>query len=188
MVGPFKGKRIPLGVFGNVMRILGVITLYHRLLPYWQRDDYRSMAVILAAYGLGWLVTSLGWSASVAAGTAFAGGTLGLGTPGGLAIAAGGIGLSMAGGAWVDDAITKRFLPQAQLSSAKVKTPAITSPSGTGNTQLLALGGDQQPAQPGSGESSSGSGSAVPYFSSVDPNNLNQFVNAGIYDLVEGVA
>ena len=194
---PFRGKRLPLGAFGKIFRILGLISLYQRLLPYWQRDDYRSMAVILAAYGLGWLVTTLGWSASVAAGTAIAGGTMGLGTPGALLVAGGGIAASMAGGAWVDDAITKRFLPKAQLSSAKAQPPSITSPSGTGDTQLLAfmsgraqgLGGDQSAAPSGDGSSSSsGSGSQVPYFSSVDPNNLNQFVNAGIYDLVEGVA
>ena len=194
---PFMGRRIPLGALGKIFRILSLMDLYNRLLPYWQRDDYRSMAVILAAYGLGWLVTTLGWSASVAAGTAIAGGTMGFGTPGALLVAAGGITASTVAGAKTEEAILNRFLPQAQLSSAKVKTPSITSPSGTGDTQLLAfmsgraqgLGGDQSAAPSGDGSSSSsGSGSQVPYFSSVDPNNLNQFVNAGIYDLVEGVA
>ena len=69
-----------------------------------------------------------------------------------------------------------------KIQTPKVKTPPLTSPTNTGNIQLLNLGGGGATAPVAAVESSSGS--VVPNFSSSDPNNMTTLTVRSIYGLV----
>ncbi len=174
-------KKIPFHRVAGILRVIGLGFLIAELKADWERGDTRAVVAKLIAYGAGWLVTTLG----LAAGTAFAGGTLGLGTPGGLAIAAGGI----VAGAATDHYVRKLLLGNSSSSpspvaKSKVKTKALTASNGAGNIQLLALGGGGGGGSVGGGGESGGGEETVPSFSSSDPNNMYTLAVRSVYGLV----
>ena len=70
----------------------------------------------------------------------------------------------------------------AEVAKVSPTTPNLTSDTGTGNIQLLNLGGGAATAPVAAVESSSGS--VVPNFSSSDPNNMTTLTVRSIYGLV----
>ena len=87
------------------------------------------------------------------------------------------------------DFVKKRYkgssvAKKAQISSSTTPTPPITSPTGTGNIQVLDMrtGGQQSPII--SGGDGPAEASQIPAFSSSDPSNLSTITVRSIYGLV----
>jgi hypothetical protein len=181
-------KNIPFRRVAKALRVIGLGFLIAELKADWDREDYSAVIAKLTAYGAGWLVTALGLAVGAGAGVT------GVGTLPGLAVMAGSVGAGMATDAWVRNMLLgDRQTPTSSnitpSSSAQVaahihsETPALTSPTGTGNIQFLDLrtrGGQQTPVVSG-GE---GGGEEVPSFSSADPNNLSTVTVRSMYGLV----
>ena len=92
-------------------------------------------------------------------------------------------------GGMISDQVTgvngdiKQSFSKAQVSPSATTPPPITSPTGTGNIQVLDVrtGGQQAPVVSGGNQ---GGGEKVPSFSSSDPNNLTTVTVRSIYGLV----
>ena len=189
-------KKIPFGKLGGMLRVIGLGFLVAELKKDWDAGDYYAVMAKLTAYGAGWIVTTLGWTASWALAGAVAGGTVGLGTPGALAIGVLGSAGAIGAGAKTDQVVRDMLLGKstpstasppasASVSNNNITPPPITSSTGTGNIQFLDLrGGGGQPQPAAVGGDGSGVEETVPSFSSHDPNNLTTVTVRSIYGLV----
>jgi hypothetical protein len=120
---------------GSILRLIGLGFLIAELQQDWNNKDYYAIIVKLAAYGAGWIVTSLGFLASGALVST------GLGSPAGIALSV----VSMAAGAGTDAAI-RHFLLKGRK---KTQSPAPKDPYAGADglqRQLDDLAKAQQPA------------------------------------------
>ena len=199
---PFKGKGVTKGsnwfsrtgskIFGG-KGVSGVkptgfkpggIPILGGLLSLWDFGSRKSegQTNVQAASGVG-----SGWLGALAT-TALAG----LLIPEPTTSIAGGITLAVLGtlgynvGAIISDEMTgvNDVAKKAQISSSTTPTPPITSPTGTGNIQVLDMrtGGQQSPII--SGGDGPAEASQIPAFSSSDPSNLSTITVRSIYGLV----
>ena len=201
-INPFKGKGVTKGsnwfsrtgskIFGG-KGVSGVkptgfkpggIPILGGLLSLWDFGSRKSegQTNVQAASGVG-----SGWLGALAT-TALAG----LLIPEPTTSIAGGITLAVLGtlgynvGAIISDEMTgvNDVAKKAQISSSTTPTPPITSPTGTGNIQVLDMrtGGQQSPII--SGGDGPAEASLIPAFSSSDPSNLSTITVRSIYGLV----
>ena len=201
-INPFKGKGVTKGsnwfsrtgskIFGG-KGVSGVkptgfkpggIPILGGLLSLWDFGSRKSegQTNVQAASGVG-----SGWLGALAT-TALAG----LLIPEPTTSIAGGITLAVLGtlgynvGAIISDEMTgvNDVAKKAQISSSTTPTPPITSPTGTGNIQVLDMrtGGQQSPII--SGGDGPAEASQIPAFSSSDPSNLSTITVRSIYGLV----
>jgi len=120
---------------GSILRLIGLGFLIAELRQDWNNKDYYAIIVKLAAYGAGWIVTSLGFLASGALVST------GLGSPAGIALSV----VSMAAGAGTDAAI-RHFLLKGRK---KTQSPEPKDPYAGADglqRQLDDLAKAQQPA------------------------------------------
>lgn len=97
---------------GSILRLIGLGFLVAELQQDWNNKDYYAIIVKLAAYGAGWIVTSLGFLTSAALVST------GLGSPAGIALSV----ASMAAGAGTDAAIRHFLLKDRKKNQS---TPAV---------------------------------------------------------------
>lgn len=154
---------------GSILRLIGLGFLIAELQQDWNNKDYYAIIVKLAAYGAGWIVTSLGFLTSAALVST------GLGSPAGIALSV----ASMAAGAGTDAAIRHFLLKGRKKTQPEPEDPYAGS-DGL-QRQLDDLAKAQQPAvqpktplmpglppsaaQPGTGPAGNrvGGGSVVEY-------------------------
>ena len=171
----FGGKKVtgikPGGIKPGGIPVVGA------LLSLWDFGSRKveGQTTVQAASGVGG-----GWLGALAA-TALAGVLI----PEPTTSIAGGITLAILGtlgynvGGMISDELTG---VNAEVAKVSPTTPNLTSDTGTGNIQLLNLGGGAATAPVAAVESSSGS--VVPNFSSSDPNNMTTLTVRSIYGLV----
>jgi hypothetical protein len=97
---------------GSILRLIGLGFLVAELQQDWNNKDYYAIIVKLAAYGAGWIVTSLGFLTSAALVST------GLGSPAGIALSV----ASMAAGAGTDAAI-RHFLLKDRKKNQSTLSP-----------------------------------------------------------------
>jgi len=176
----FGGKKVtglkPRGIGGIKP---GGIPVVGALLSLWDFGSRKAegQTNIQAASGVGG-----GWMGALAA-TALAGVLI----PEPATSVAGGITLAILGtlgynvGGMISDSLTG---VNAEVAKVSPKTPNLTSDTGTGNIQLLNLGGGGAAAPVTGGGESEGGDETLPSFNSSDPHNMSTLAVRSVYGLV----
>jgi hypothetical protein len=176
----FGGKKVtglkPRGIGGIKP---GGILVVGALLSLWDFGSRKAegQTNIQAASGVGG-----GWMGALAA-TALAGVLI----PEPTTSIAGGITLAILGtlgynvGGMISDNLTG---VNAEVAKVSPKTPNLTSDTGTGNIQLLNLGGGGAAAPVTGGGESEGGDETLPSFNSSDPHNMSTLAVRSVYGLV----